>query len=61
MLKINELEDKIRNLEIENQKYAEQFQKIVNDKAELMQTINDFTERMAFSFSTKTTSPNLSE
>lgn len=58
MLKTNELEDKIRILEIENQKYAEQHQKIVNEKAELMQTINDFTDRMSFSFSTKTTPSN---
>lgn len=61
MLKINELEDRIRNLEIENQKYAENYQKIVNDKAELMQTINDFTERMSFSFSAKTTATNLAK
>jgi chromosome segregation ATPase len=61
MLKMNELEDKIRNLEIENQKYAEQYQKIVDDKAELMQTINDFTERMSFSFSTKAVATNLSQ
>jgi chromosome segregation ATPase len=61
MLNMNELEDKIRNLEIENQKYAEQYQKIVDDKAELMQTINDFTERMSFSFSTKAVATNLSQ
>ncbi|MEH7125066.1 hypothetical protein V7127_17720 [Bacillus sp. JJ1773] len=61
MLKINELEDKIRNLEIENQKYTEQYQKLVDDKAQLMQTINDFTEKMSFSFSTKATASNLSQ
>lgn len=61
MLKINELEDKIRNLEIENQKYAEQYQKIIDDKAELMQTINDFTEKMSFSFSSKANASNLSQ
>jgi chromosome segregation ATPase len=61
MLKMNELEDKIRNLEIENQKYAEQYQKVVDDKAELMKTINDFTERMSFSFSTKAVATNLSQ
>jgi chromosome segregation ATPase len=59
MLKINELEDKIRNLEIENHKYIEQYQRIVDDKAVLMQTINDFTERMSFSFSTKLTASTL--
>ncbi|MBS4189927.1 hypothetical protein KHA94_06875 [Bacillus sp. FJAT-49705] len=61
MLKINELEDKIRNLEIENQKYAEQYQKLVDDKAQLMQTINDFTEKMSFSFTTKASTSNQSE
>lgn len=61
MLKVNDLEDKIRSLEIENQKYSEQYQKIVNEKAELMKTINDFTERMSFSFSTKTTASNSSQ
>jgi chromosome segregation ATPase len=60
MLKIKELEEKIRDFEIENQKYAEQNQKIVNEKAELMQTINDFTERMSFSFSPKTTDSSTS-
>ncbi|MGD8190511.1 hypothetical protein ACQCN2_11045 [Brevibacillus ginsengisoli] len=56
MSKINELEDKIRSLEIENQKLAEQYQKIVNEKAALMQTINDFTDRMSLSFLPKATS-----
>lgn len=50
LLKTNELEDRIRILEIDNQKFAEQHQKIVNEKAELMQTINDFTDRMSLSF-----------
>lgn len=58
MLKINELEETIRNLEIENEQYKEQYQKIVDDKEELMKTINDFTERMSFSFSTKSSSSN---
>lgn len=56
VLKINELEEKIRNLEIENQKYAEQYEKISNEKAELMKSINDFTERMSFSFAPKSDS-----
>lgn len=51
--RINELEDRIRNLEIENEKFAEQYEKISNEKADLMKSINDFTERMSFSFSTK--------
>lgn len=54
MQKINTLEDKIRSLEIENQKYAEQYQKIVIEKSELIKSINDFTEKMSFSFSSKT-------
>ncbi|SEP63035.1 hypothetical protein SAMN05216232_0412 [Virgibacillus subterraneus] len=60
MLKIKELEEKVRNLEIENKKYNEQYEKITDEKAELMQTINDFTERMSFSFSPKTTAANTS-
>lgn len=58
MLNARELEEKNRNLEIENQKYAEQCAKILEEKNELMQTINDFTERMSFSFSPKTTTSN---
>lgn len=51
--KISELEDRIRKLEIENKKYVEQYDKISNEKADLLKSINDFTERMAFSFSSK--------
>ncbi|MFC5540361.1 MAG: hypothetical protein C0P75_008365 [Bacilli bacterium] len=51
--KINELEERIRTLEIENQRYLEQYEKIVEEKAQLMKTISDFTERMSFSFSPK--------
>lgn len=54
MLKINSLEEKVRELEIANQKYAEQYQTVLDDKAKLMQTIHDFTEKMSFSFSPKT-------
>jgi chromosome segregation ATPase len=53
MLKINELEDKIRNLEIENQKYSEKYNKIIFEKEDLLQTINEFTDRLSFSFSPK--------
>ncbi|MET1013794.1 MAG: hypothetical protein ABWX61_04720 [Paenisporosarcina sp.] len=53
MLTNRELEEKIRNLEIDNQNYSVQYAKIVDEKNELMQTINDFTERMSFSFSSK--------
>ena len=53
LLSIRELEEKMRELEIENQKYTEQYAKILEEKSELMQTINDFTDRMSFSFSSK--------
>ncbi|NLV87844.1 MAG: hypothetical protein GX021_00555, partial [Tissierellia bacterium] len=55
MLKINELEETIRNLRIENQQYLQQYEKILNEKSELMKIINDFTEKMSFSFSPKVT------
>lgn len=54
MLKINELEEIIRNLKIENQQYLQQYEKILDEKSELMKIINDFTEKMSFSFSPKT-------
>ena len=47
------IEEKIRNLEIENNQYKQQYQKVIDEKNELMKTINDFTERMTFSFSPK--------
>ncbi|MFF2752439.1 hypothetical protein ACFVR1_01630 [Psychrobacillus sp. NPDC058041] len=53
LLSIRELEEKMRELEIENQKSAQQYAKILEEKSELMQTINDFTDRMSFSFSSK--------
>ena len=55
MLSIRELEESVRTLDVENQKYAEQYTKILSEKDELMQTINDFTQRMSFSFSSKAT------
>ncbi len=58
MLKIKELEERIRELEIENHRYADQYIKVVNEKTELMNTVNDFAERMSFSFSPKTTAAN---
>lgn len=60
MLEIKELEEKIRELEVENQKYIEQCQKILDEKNQLMQSINEFTERMSFSPKV-TTSPSRSE
>lgn len=58
MLKIKELEERIRELEIENQQYADQYLKVVNEKTELMNTVNDFAERMSFSFSPKAANAN---
>ena len=55
MLSIRELEERIRELEVENQKSIEQFTQVLEEKTELMKTINDFTERMSFSFTTKVT------
>ncbi|WP_010097964.1 hypothetical protein [Ornithinibacillus scapharcae] len=52
---VSELEEKIRSIEIENKKYASQYQQILAEKKELMQTINEFTERMSFSFAPKAT------
>ncbi|HEY4390618.1 MAG TPA: hypothetical protein VGN02_04650 [Paenibacillus sp.] len=55
MMNIRELEERIRELEVENQKLDAQCTKIKGEKDELMKTINDFTERMSFSFSSKAT------
>lgn len=60
MQKVNELEEKIRSMEAENKKYATNYQQILEEKNQLMKTINEFTERMSFSFTPKsnsTTSP----
>lgn len=61
MLKINELEENIRRLETENQQYAQQYEKILHEKSQLMKTINDFTERMSSSFSSKAINSNISD
>ncbi len=53
ILKTNELEETIRSLKVENQQYAQQYQQILDEKSQLIQTINDFTARMSFSFSQK--------
>lgn len=58
MLTINKLQENVRNLEIENQRYAQQYEEILDEKSELMKTINDFTERMSFSFPPKTGTSN---
>jgi len=53
MMKVTEFEEKIRVLKIENEQYKQQYKKVVDEKAELMKTINDFTDRMSFSLSPK--------
>lgn len=61
MAKINDLEEKIRSLITENQRYAEQYQNIANEKEQLMKTIANFTEQMSFSFLSKPISNSQSE
>ncbi|ADU28522.1 hypothetical protein [Evansella cellulosilytica] len=61
LIEIKSLKEKIRTLEVENQEYAEKCQKIMDEKNELRQTINDFTERMSMSFSPKNSSSIKSE
>ncbi|MCK9444035.1 MAG: hypothetical protein M0Q14_05870 [Tissierellaceae bacterium] len=53
MLKIGELEEKVRSLEIENQQNKDKYQRAFDEKTELIKTINDFTQRMTFSLSPK--------
>jgi chromosome segregation ATPase len=55
-LKINKLEEKLRNLQIEREQYEKNYKKVSEEKIELMKTINDFTDRMSFSFSPKVNS-----
>lgn len=54
MLKISEFEEKVRILNIENEQFKQQYKMVVEEKAELMKTINDFTDRMSFSLSPRT-------
>lgn len=54
MLKVSELEEKVRILKIENKQFEQQYKRVVDEKSELMKTINDFTDRMSFSLSPKT-------
>lgn len=61
MIKVKDLDERIRDLEIENNKYLLQYERVLDEKKELMNTINDFTERMSFSFSPKATSITKSE
>lgn len=53
MLKINELEGKLRNLEIENHQFEKDYKLIKEEKQTLLESINDFTGRMSFSLSPK--------
>ncbi len=48
LLKISELEEKIRILEIDNQQYIENYKKAFSEKNDLLKTINDFTKQMSF-------------
>lgn len=51
MQKAKELEEKLRDSEAENLKISSQYQKVMEEKAQLLQSVTDFTERMSFSFS----------
>lgn len=51
MQKTKELEEKLRDSEAENLKISSQYQKVMEEKAQLLQSVTDFTERMSFSFS----------
>lgn len=53
MQKINTLEEKIRSLEIEKQQYLDNYNRVYQEKNDLMKSIDDFTKRMTFSFPTK--------
>ncbi len=50
MQQTKELEERIRDLEAENQKINDQYHKIHEEKNQLLHTINDFTARMSVSF-----------
>lgn len=58
MLHIKQLEERIRDLEIDNKKFQTQYEQVLEEKSALMATINDFTERMSFSFSQKPATSN---
>lgn len=49
LLKVGELEERIRVLEIENQQYADNYTKVLSEKNELLKTFQDFTKQMSFS------------
>ncbi|MHA0856669.1 hypothetical protein ACH8E3_07280 [Paenibacillus sp. CMAA1364] len=51
MQKIKELEEMIRDSAVENVHISSQLQKVMEEKAQLLQTVTDFTERMSFTFS----------
>lgn len=52
MQQINHLEERIRDLETDNQQTHELYQKIREEKTQLLHTINDFTARMSYNFTT---------
>lgn len=53
MLNITKLEEKVRNLQVENKHYEKQYKKVFEEKSELLKTINAFTEQMSSSLSLK--------
>lgn len=53
MLKNTELEERIRELEVENQNNKERYERVFAEKEQLLQTINEFTQRITFTPPTK--------
>lgn len=53
MLKNKELEERIRELEVENQNNKERYERVFAEKEQLLQTINEFTQRISFTPPTK--------
>jgi chromosome segregation ATPase len=49
--KFKELEETLRDTGAENTQISSQYQKVLEEKTELLKTVTDFTERMSFSFS----------
>ena len=54
MQKTQELEEKLRDSEAENLNISSQHHKILEEKAQLLQSVTDFTTRMSFSFAPPT-------
>ncbi|OAB45967.1 hypothetical protein [Paenibacillus glacialis] len=51
MQKTKELEEELRDSEAENLNISSQYHKVMEEKAQLLQSVTDFTTRMSFSFS----------